>query len=275
MRSERAHRRARVSWIALGLVWVALIAAHLAPERVAAQACHQSDLPSGSAALPMRIGVAASFASYRNEVYAGEYQGYFASTSYVHPWVSASLAFGGYRIVRNGRIDHGISDLALDVRAALARFKDELALGLELAATLPTGNADLGLGMGHVMLMPGVFMELQRPGLRLLVQLAYGRALVGDHRGHAAGPAPLVNPMNRAEIEHVATLSYEFHTPLFALARVLGAVPIQAQGGRAREVLAVGLGATVSRFQLVAELHLPLLGQPFALKSQLGAVVSF
>lgn len=257
------------------LPWLALsLLALSAPRRACAQSCHLADLRAAGQAQTWRVGLTSSFASYRNRVYAGEYQGLTAVASYTHPWVSAEASVGGYRIVRNGLRDYGLSDVALDVRAALARFS-EIALGLELAATLPSGDPARGLGMGHVMLMPGAFFQLESAALRLLVQVAYGRALASEG-GHAHGsPGPLVNPMNRSELEHAATLAYSFHAPLFAAARLFGAVPVAAAGGAAREALGLALGASLTRAQLSAEVQLPLVGTPFALKALLMAGAVF
>jgi hypothetical protein len=241
-----------------------------------AQACHLGDLRPEAAVGPVRVSLLTVAASYRNRIYAGEYQGVLVAASYDHPWFSAEAAFGGYRIVRNGLRDYGVSDVALDARGTVARFGDDMALGLELAATLPTGDPGRGLGMGHVMLMPGAFFQLQKSGLRLMLQLAYGRAVVpGEGHEHASPTGPLVNPMNRSEIEHAATLSYQFHAPLFAAARLFGAVPVFYNAGEAREALGLALGAGLSRWQLSAELQLPLVGQPFVVRTQLSAALSF
>jgi hypothetical protein len=176
--------------------------------------------------------------------------------------------------VRNGLRDYGASDVALDVRAAVVRFS-EIALGLELAATLPTGDPARGLGMGHVMLMPGAFLQVEGAALRLLVQVAYGRALASAAEHAHGSPGPLVNPMNRSELEHAAALAYSFRSPLFAAARLFGAVPVATAGGAAREALGIALGASLTRAQLSAELQLPLVGTPFALKTLLSAAVAF
>jgi hypothetical protein len=222
---------------------------------------------------PWRVALRTVFASYRNPVYAGEYQGALAVASYRHPWVAAEASFGGYRIVRNGLREYGISDVGLDVRAALARFS-EMSLGLELAATLPTGDPARGLGMGHVMLMPGAFFQLQGDKLQLLAQVAYGRAVTGGSHVHTS-TGPLVNPMNRSELEHTATLAYIFQSPLFAAARLFGAVPVAATAGAAREAFGLVFGASLDRFQPSAELQLPLVGTPFSLRFLLSASGAF
>jgi len=129
--------------------------------------------------------------------------------------------------------------------------------------------------MGHVMLMPGAFLQLESADLRLLVQVAYGRALASAGEHAHGSPGPLVNPMNRSEFEHAATLAYSFRAPLFAAARLFGAVPVATAAGSAREALGIALGASLKRAQLSAELQLPLVGTPFALKTLLSAAVLF
>ena len=227
-------------------------------------------------AKPFRVAGRASFATYRSPTFAGEYQGYAAAASYSHPWVYADVSLAGYRIVRNGLAQRGLGDLALDVRASLYRA-GELALGLELAATMPTGAAHLGLGMGHAMLMPGAWLSLRSERVLLFAQLACGRS-VGDSGGfghHHQATGPLVNPMNRSELEHALTASYLFSKHLFAGARLTGAVPVVALGGQAREVAGLGLGASFAPVQIDLELQLPLVGTPFETRTILTAAALF
>jgi hypothetical protein len=238
-----------------------------------AQSCHMPALQSDSAS-PIRVAARAAFATYRTAAYAGEYQGYAASSSYSHPWFYVEAALAGYRIVRNGLAERGLGDLALDARGTVFRG-DTHSFGVELALTAPTGNADLGLGMGHTMLMPGLWAAYQQEHLQLMVQVAYGRA-IGSAGGHAhAATGPLVNPMNRSELEHALMLSYTFGDYLFAGGRLLGAVPVAAASGVAREVAAFGIGASVAHVQVELELQLPLVGAPFDTRSLLSVAALF
>jgi hypothetical protein len=224
---------------------------------------------------PVRLAARAAFATYRTAIYAGEYQGYGAAASYTHRWFHAEAALLGYRIVRNGLADHGPGDLALGARGTLYQDKAH-SFGLELLTTAPTGDADLGLGMGHAMLMPGLWGAYQHERVRLMVQVAYGRALgeAGKHAEHSP-TGPLVNPMNRSELEHALTLSYQFGEHLFAGGRLLGAVPVAAANGVAREVAAFGIGASVAPVQVELELQLPLVGAPFDTRTMLSVAALF
>ncbi len=240
------------------------------------QNCHMPDLGS-TRAERFRVSGRAVFATYRNPVFAGEYQGYFATASYAQRWFFVELQLPGYRLVRNGLAERGLGDVALDLRGAVWRPDTELALGLELAATLPSGDANRGLGMGHLMLMPGAWLSWERGALRLFAQLAYGRMVSSGpapHRDHA-GPAPLVNPMNRSELVHAYALSYGFAEHLFAGGRLLGAVPIAVSAGRARAIATLGFGARFGPLEFAAELQIPLVGSPFTVRSTLTLAAIF
>jgi len=244
------------------------------PAVVRAQSCHMPDLHVDDGR-PFRISARSTFASYRTAIYAGEYQGYAASASYSQRWLFVEGSLAGYRIVRNGLTDRGLGDLAVDVRGTIVR-NQELAAGVELAATFPTGDAGRGLGMGHTMLMPGVWASFQRDSLSIVAQVAYGRAITagGSHAHHGSSGA-LVNPMNRSELEHALTVSYGFAEHLFAGGRLLGALPVVAVGGAAREVAAFGFGALFAPLQLDLELQMPLVGTPFETRTLLTIAVLF
>jgi hypothetical protein len=262
----------RRTWFTL--VRVATLAALLvlaAP--VSAQTCHLSDLSSNIAAR-FRVRALASFATYRNPVYAGEYQGYGGSVAYSHPWVGAEAAVMGYRIVRNGLREYGVGDLLLAARATAYRFDDTAALGVALAASLPTGDARRGLGMGHTMLMPGAWFTLHSGTLSLSIELAYGRLVGAEGHEHGAMGGALVNPMNRSEVENALAVSYVFWRTLYVAARFYGAVPVADAEGKARQAGALVLGASVSRFELGFEQHLPLVGDPFVSKTLLRLAVA-
>ena len=243
------------------------------PTGARAQSCHVSDVRP-SQKLGFRVGALASFATYRNAAYEGEYQGYTGMAAFSHPWFSIEASIAGYRIVRNGLREYGPGDLMLMARGRVLRFGEEAALGLALGASLPTGDADKGLGMGHTMLMPGAWFGLSHGGLNLVIDVAYGRMIGGSASHHADG-GPIVNPMNRSEIEHALALQYTFWRSLFLVTRLYGAVPVADVHGRAREALGLGLGGQVSYFEFALEQHLPLAGTPFESKTLLRASASF
>jgi hypothetical protein len=257
----------------------------LSSERAAAQACHAGSFvgppvtPRDAAARPLALGASlgASAARYATRSYVGEYQALVPGLSVISRYASADLVLPVYRIVRNGLRDAGVGDLALGLRVPVLDAPTRgLSAGVALATTLPTGSADKQLGMGHVMLMPGAYLRLDTPALVLVVQLAYGRALggMGAHAMHV-GPQPIVNPMNRSELEHAFSASVRVVDGLRALVRLYGATPAWDQNGEAREVLALGGQATAGPVDVRLELELPLVGSPFAQRLVLAVGARF
>lgn len=257
-------------------IWLTVVILCGCARAARAQTCHMTEL-GARAADRLRIAGRALFATYRAPEVAGEYQGYFAAASYANPWFFAEAQLPYYRLVRDGAVERGPGDLVVDLRGTLWRPVAELAFGLELAASVPTGDAHRGLGMGHVMLMPGAWLGWERDALRVFAQLAYGRmagdAPTGHH--HHGGPGPLVNPMNRSEIEHAFAVTYAFSEHLFAGGRLLGAVPVAHRGGRAREIAGLALGARFAPLEIGAEVQLPLVGSPFTARTVLTLAALF
>ncbi|HEX6241119.1 MAG TPA: hypothetical protein VFZ61_09515 [Polyangiales bacterium] len=262
---------ARVRWFALAALVCAAVAGR--PSRAHAQGCHVLDVRP-TQKLGFRVSALASFATYRNPSYEGEYQGYTGAAAFAHPWFSIEASITGYRIVRNGLREYGPGDLMLMARGRALRVGDDAAVGIALGASLPTGDADKGLGMGHTMLMPGAWFGFSRGGLNLVLDVAYGRAVGGGSSHHADG-GPIVNPMNRSELEHVLALDYTFWHTLFVVGRLYGAVAVADVNGRAREAAGLGLGGRVSYFEFAVEQHLPLAGTPFESKTLLRVSASF
>lgn len=274
-RSATASRWSVAALVALAL-WCAA-------GKLAAQACHPSSFarpePARASTRPVEVavGVAASAARFATPSYTGEYQGIALSAGAVSRYLSGDVSLPFYRIVKNGLRDQGLGDLALSLRAPLFEAEPRgLSAGLALAATLPTGSADEQLGMGHVMLMPGAYLALDLPGLTLITQLAYGRSVGAMAGGHMhMGPRPIVNPMNRSELEHAFSLSARIVEGLRALARLYGATPAWDQSGRAREILALGAQVSAGPVGVRLELELPLVGTPFDERLVLGCAGRF
>jgi hypothetical protein len=166
----------------------------------------------------------------------------------------------------------------LDVRGT-AYHDDEsgFALGLGLAATFPTGNEKFGFGMGHIMLMPGLWLSLTREWFVLRLEANYGRGVGGHHGAHAGhgvhqGPleGSIVQPMNASEVEHGISLALLFHPNMRATGRLFGAVPVADANGQAREIAALGLQGILGMWDLSLEAQLPLVGSPFVARTMLA-----
>lgn len=229
-----------------------------------AQSCHSSSLRPTSG-LTYRVALSSVFGTFTRPSVTGEYQGLFLTGTVSHPWFTAELAMPGYRIAQTGSHAYGPGDLAFNARGNVYRSADEsITIGPEVAVTFPTGSADDGLGMGHVMLMPGGFVSWQHAGFTLITQLSYGRALgsASEHAQHG-GAWPIVNPMNRSELAHSVGFSALVHANLRVTGRLIGAVTLGNHSGSAREIVAPGLQLVMGAFDFALEQQLPVVGAPF------------
>jgi hypothetical protein len=97
----------------------------------------------------------------------------------------------------------GLGDVTVEASAELVTAADWRA-GVSLGAGLPTGDDDDGLGMGHAMLMPGLWASAQPGPWRLAGSLSLGFSVesddAGGHDHHHGHTVPVVNPMNRREV---------------------------------------------------------------------------
>lgn len=259
-------------------VLLVLVACFLATTtHAAAQSCHATSLrptdeATDASTLGYRVAVSSVLGTFKRADIVGEYQGLFVTGTVWHRWFTTELALPGYRIAQTGSHAYGAGDIAVDVRGNVFRSDDQsITVGPEIALTLPTGSADDGLGMGHVMLMPGGFVTWQHGPFALITQLAYGRALgsAGAH-AHHLGPSPTVNPMNRSELTHAIGLSASVHPNLRLTGRLLGAVTLGSHDGAAREILAPGLQFIAGAFDFALEQQLPVVGDPFVSRTLLS-----
>jgi hypothetical protein len=247
---------------------VAFAGSSVAARPAAAQSCHlpprvQTSEDAFSATLRSES------AGFSNSEYEGHYEGLIPALAFRYAWFDAAASLPVYRIVRNGRSDVGPGDLLLQTRVAVLRDRERLdALGLELAATLPTGNPEHELGMGHVMLMPSVWGTLALGRLGLSARFGYAGALAGssEHHHHSGGMSPLVDPMNESELDAAAAGSLAVTPAVSVRLGFYGAVPVATADGASRAAGFAGFGVQNQRFGTSVEVHLPLAGDPFTAK---------
>lgn len=242
----------------------------------AAEHCHPP-APVERGALGFRVAAGAEAATYRNARYEGEYQGVSLGLGWEHRWVGLRAALPAYRIVRNGLADRGLGDLLVDARIPFARSaRGGLSGGAGLAATLPTGDAAKDLGMGHVMLMPGLWLSWRGELAFLQVNLAYGRALApAGQAHHGGGPAPIVNPMNASEIEGAASAGVRLHEHLRVRGGLQGAIPVADEAGAPRGIAVAGGDIIFGAFHFGVEGHVPMVGDPFLARAVISVAATF
>ncbi len=267
LRRSGAPGRVSVALLAVGLV--------AEPSPASAQSCHPSALAD-----PERVGATVTLreesAVFRTERYEGHYEGLVLGGGFASSRWSASVAFPAYRLVRNGQRLMGPGDMALGASAEVLRSAPaDSHLGLAFMSTLPTGSAKEDLGMGHTMLMPGLFGDVRRGRLRADAGLAYGTAVgaSGDHAGHVHGSSPLVDPMNRSEVALSLGASLRASDGFGLHVAMRGAVPVGSEPGAARGILALGVTAAEGPVGTSVGVELPVVGAPFSSKLVLELVV--
>jgi hypothetical protein len=278
--------------------WLFACAAFLASGRspAHAQVCH-------AGGLGVEDGWAASVqlreATVRDGALSADYLGAALGVGFAVQPVEASVSVPGYRLDDGNDVHTGLGDVLVDGRLALwsgvrsRHHGDRLKLGVEFAAALPTGDHDVGLGMGHVMAIPGVFARVRDHRVAALVQVGYGRALAsaghaaahagdGAHAGHgvhagvaseSAGIGSIVDPMSDSEIEAALTFSVDTSEHFGLDATVAAAAPVATETGTARGVAGLGLHAAFGLATPALLIELPWLGAPFTHK--VTATVTF
>jgi hypothetical protein len=253
--------------------------------RARAQSCHSPDLRDHHESdLPFHATLGALVATYEHEGYRGDYEGLYTGFAYRAPWYGADVLLPAYRLDRSTGVEYGLGDLVLTLRGTAYRAWDgDLQLGVELPLMLPTGDADRELGMGHVMPMPAAFFSMRlRPWL-VRASAGYGR-MVGHHDTSGAGHhhhasmewrSPLVNPMNRSELEHSLLVGLGLREELAVHARWFGAVPVADPPGVLRQVIGAGATLTLAWFDILLEVQHAVAGNAFDWKSQLQLGATF
>lgn len=246
----------RISLFAAALAWIA-------PAVSRAQSCHvpppQEPLEPG-----LRLGITHETARFRSPRYEGHYQGLTLRGSVTRRWFFATAALPTYRIVQNGLSSRGFGDLLLYSQARLVRTEnDGVAGGVALGATLPTGDERADLGMGHSMLMPGVWTTASSDKFLASAQITYARSLTSDDDHHHGSAGPLVAPMSSSELDATLSASVAIHPTLPSLRLKAGvdtAVPfVDANSVRANARVGFMLG---TRVRTSLELHWPIAGEP-------------
>lgn len=251
-------------------VWVGLVSwaflLLVGPAR--AGHCHGVSLQSTRSSLT--ASVRSEAATFQTGAGEGSYQGSTLELTASHPVAGLQLGLPVFRLSRAQATTLGLGDVSLRVRVAWVRAAaDRVETGVVLAATLPTGDPKRGLGMGHVMLLPGAYGSLRLNDILFGLEVGYARALGEEsHAGHSRHPGadvaqPPVDPMTASELQG----------GVLALARIVerhsirvgvyGALPYE---GDPRLSTFFGPELESGWFTLAAEWHAPLVGEAFSSK---------
>lgn len=218
------------------------------------------------------LGLIAS--TYRSPLFEGTYQGAIAGARVSLGRVGAAVSLPAYHLVRNGASIDGIGDVMLHAHATLLE-RGTVTAGAMMMASVPTGDGDRGLGMGHVMLMPEAWATWVPSRFAVAVSAGYGYAFGGAsaHAHHGGGMWPLVEPMNASEITFGGTGMFAVAPTLGIGVRAYGATPTSEGdtrlAGGARVVWIAG------RLTTTAELLGGLVGEPFGARGMLETSIRF
>jgi hypothetical protein len=218
------------------------------------------------------VGVLA--AAYHSRYYDGDYQGAKFGLKWLRGRFEVAATGAMYQIDRNGRTYRGFGDLMVHGAVTLVQ-RDALAAGAHLMFMLPAG-ADLdGLGMGHVVAMPALWVTYSQPDAGTLGgSIGYARGLGGSdlHADHGRGGWPLVDPMSFSEITFDATGMLELARELRAGVRVLGAFPFDEQ---TRLIGAVRIAWRAGRVETTAEAQAGIAGDPVRMRGLVSTAMRF
>lgn len=232
----------------------------------------------GTSTLAVRMATEA--ASYTTKRFEGDYAGVSlgVDVAFRRGWARAAL--GGYRLNRNGAVVWGIGDLLTEGGWAVIERLDlaQLRLGIAFGLTLPTGDKDRSLGMGHAMAMPRLWARARVGMADLAATLGYGRALPGGasgHAGHGAGGGPIVDPMGSSEAMGGFNALLAIADYIGASARASFGLPLPNQVGTRRLIVGGGARLGVGRAVLDAHVDMPVVGSPFEGRFVLGLVTRY
>ena len=218
-----------------------------------------------------QAGLGLETARYRNSRYEGAWSGLVPEIGGHVGAFEGRAWLGAYDLERNGLRDQGIGDAGLEARWTAFHSELGAAAGAALALTLPTGDAETGLGMGHAMAMPALWATSALGRFHTGASAAFGRAL-GDLAGHQHGGS-IVDPMNHTEVLGSLGFGADLAASLRAEATLLYAQPVLSDGA-ARGTGGVGFVWTTHALGLGAALHLPFAGDPFLIRALAHATLA-
>lgn len=235
---------------------------------------HGAPADGTSRAAPPRrleLGLVLVGARFDQALYEGDYAGAAIGVGWRHGRVGVRAALPAYHLRKNGASIDGIGDVTVGVDAT-AVHAGEITAGVTVGASLPTGDAMTGLGMGHPMLMPAAWIA--RDGARTSIGASAGWCGAIDGAGdHAHGAWPLVEPMSSSELMGDVRVDRALAGRLRGGARVMFAFPLQ--GDPTRVVAAVGGTWRGARADTGAELQAGLTGDPFTVRAVVTSALRF
>jgi hypothetical protein len=251
------------------------LAGVVAPRGAAGEHDHGAphDDRDGHAPQTFVVGVGLVAATYDQTLYTGDYQGATLAAGWTRGRVGLGASAAWYQLTRNGMEVRGIADTSLHGQYTFVTA-GAFAAGGVLAVSVPTGDAQISLGMGHAMVMPAAWATWAPDRFAFAGSCGYGRAL-GDAGAHAEhhGGGPIVDPMNVTEVTFGASGLFALTRGLRAGARLAGGIPIAS--GNSRLTGGVRVAWAAGRLDTTFDVQAGLVGDPYELRGVLGTAVRF
>jgi hypothetical protein len=209
-------------------------------------------------------------ADFDNTTYAGNYEGIVPGLQWAYGRLAVGATLPMYRLEENGRTTNGLGDAVGQARMMIGET-EHLRGGISVAVSAPTGDAETGFGMGHVMVMPAAFGAWSLG--RVVLAGSAGPSFALDSMGHDHGPWPLVEPMNERELTWSASGDTELGADFRAGARLTGGIPFGS--GNERVSAGVRVGWNRGRVTTAAELQAGIAGDPFTLRGVVETALRF
>lgn len=238
------------------------------PEPDALQTGHAHHGSGGFASLAVVV------ANYDLSLFRGNYQGAIVGAGWQFGRFGLAANLPIYRLRKNGLLVEGVGDVMAHAHVTAVTSSTAHA-GFTMMVSAPTGDASKGLGMGHVMVMPGGWGAWRSTDFMIAGTLMFHRALGGGsaHAAHGGGMWPLVDPMTATEVAGSITGMYALARSLAIGVHADGAIPLEETDER----FTVGVRAVwvSGRTETSLGIDRGVVGQPFGLRGTLAAAVRF
>lgn len=248
------------------------------PAAARAQHCHLDSAPAtarpAAAALELTVGTRWTAGAAEVAMRDVAYQGGELTVDARWRRLAAGARLGAYHVDQHGV---GLGDLGVAGALTLTPAAAPIAVQALAGATFPTGDADAGRGMGHVMMAAGAGARAAHGRVAADLALTYARAL-GDgaeHAAHLHGAEawPLIDPMGASEVTAEAGVAVGVGGGVALRGALLGAEPLGH--GERRLIASGGVAVARDRYLVTATVAAPTIGAAFIARGQVAVAYRY
>lgn len=269
-------------------VWMAafLVAAALVSSPALAQSCHEPVRPGNEG---VTAGVRLAAGASENVHDAGTWERLTLEGEWRTGGWAVRLQQPLLHLERSGYREVGVGDTLVGSSVLLQERVAASATFTMLNLTLPTGDEEAELGMGHPMLMAGLAHE-RRLGSVVVTVEAGGASVVHLHpeeeeaepaslpkhaptspvHAHGGGFAPLVAPMNDQEVWYATRITHGLGPAVELGVAAAGATPVGAEEGTSRLEVGPSLQGDASGMTWWVAAAFPVVSRVMDWRAELG-----